>query len=92
MFIYSVLFFLFCLFSVSLVAGKRTYTLKDPAGNVTTRVFKIIGVRNFEFAQSQACSRRSDCRERQKLSRELAPGIQEETGEMSSLSRVFVCF
>lgn len=29
--------------TLSLVVGKRTYTLKDPDGNVTARVFKIIG-------------------------------------------------
>ncbi|XP_015751378.1 PREDICTED: solute carrier family 15 member 2-like [Acropora digitifera] len=29
--------------TLSLVVGKRIYTLKDPDGNVTARVFKIIG-------------------------------------------------
>ena len=33
------------LFIVSLLAGKSTYTLKDPSGNVMIRVFRIIGVR-----------------------------------------------
>ncbi|XP_020601659.1 solute carrier family 15 member 2-like [Orbicella faveolata] len=29
--------------TISLVAGKRLYTLKDPSGNVMIRVFKIMG-------------------------------------------------
>lgn len=44
-------------FVVAFIGGKRTYVLKEPAGNVFLKVFKIVGVRQLFFYQEESMER-----------------------------------